>query len=48
MLEFLGLTVNRLIRVSYGPFHLGKLEEGAVEEVPQKALKELITLEQTR
>lgn len=36
----LGLTVNRLIRVSYGPFQLGALKVGAVEEVPQKALKE--------
>lgn len=36
----LGLTVNRLIRISYGPFQLGALKEGAVEEVPAKALKE--------
>ncbi len=36
----LGLTVNRLIRVSYGPFQLGALKVGAVEEVPAKALKE--------
>lgn len=43
VLEFMGLTVNRLIRVSYGPFHLGKLEEGFVEEVPPKALKELVS-----
>lgn len=42
VLEHLGLQVNRLIRVSYGPFHLGKLEEGAVEEVAPKALKEAL------
>jgi 23S rRNA pseudouridine2605 synthase len=39
VLEFLGLKVNRLIRVSYGPFHLGQLEEGAVEEVSPKAIE---------
>jgi 23S rRNA pseudouridine2605 synthase len=42
VLEHLGLTVNRLIRVSYGPFRLGHLEEGAAEEVPQKAIREAL------
>src|SRR5689334_9865895 len=32
-LESLGLKVNRLIRISYGPMELGDLEPGAVEEV---------------
>jgi 23S rRNA pseudouridine2605 synthase len=36
--EHLGLTVNRLIRVSFGPFALGELAEGAVEEVKPKVL----------
>jgi 23S rRNA pseudouridine2605 synthase len=36
--EHLGLTVNRLIRVSFGPFALGDLREGAVEEVKSKVL----------
>jgi 23S rRNA pseudouridine2605 synthase len=35
-----GLTVNRLIRVGYGPFQLGKLPVGAIEEVPKRVLKE--------
>lgn len=39
VLEYLGLTVNRLIRTSYGPFHLGQMDEGAVEEVPAKAIE---------
>ncbi len=39
VLEALGLRVNRLIRVAYGPFQLGLLEPGAIEEVPRKALK---------
>ena len=36
--ELLGLTVNRLIRVSFGPFALGELAEGAVEEVKRRVL----------
>ena len=40
VLEHLGLSVNRLIRVSFGPFQLGTLATGAVEEVPAKALLE--------
>lgn len=40
VLEALGLKVNRLIRVSYGPFQLGALKPNAVEEIPRKALKE--------
>lgn len=40
VMESLGLQVTRLIRISYGPFQLGKLEEGAVEEVPRKVLKD--------
>jgi 23S rRNA pseudouridine2605 synthase len=38
--EHLGLTVNRLIRVSFGPFALGELAPGAVEEVKRKVLIE--------
>lgn len=40
VLDALGLKVNRLIRTSYGPFQLGTLEPGAVEEIPRKVLKE--------
>ena len=40
VLDALGLKVNRLIRTSYGPFQLGALEIGAVDEVPRKVLKE--------
>jgi 23S rRNA pseudouridine2605 synthase len=36
--EHLGLTVNRLIRVSFGPFALGDLAEGAVEKVKRRVL----------
>lgn len=40
VLEHLGLQVTRLIRVSYGPFQLGNLARGAVDEVPKKVLSE--------
>ena len=40
VLEALGLKVNRLIRISYGPFQLGTLPIGAVEEIPRKVLKD--------
>ncbi|HZK89127.1 MAG TPA: pseudouridine synthase [Stellaceae bacterium] len=38
VLEHLGYPVTRLIRLSYGPFQLGHLERGAVEEVPKSVL----------
>ncbi|MEO0820526.1 MAG: pseudouridine synthase [Pseudomonadota bacterium] len=37
-MEHVGLSVNRLIRLSYGPFQLGDLAPGAVEEVRPKVL----------
>jgi 23S rRNA pseudouridine2605 synthase len=40
VLEHLGLKVNRLIRIAYGPFQLGKLAEGGVEEVPKRVVQE--------
>ena len=40
VLEHLGLKVNRLIRVSFGPFQLGDLEEGQVEEIRTRHLRE--------
>lgn len=40
VLEALGLKVNRLIRIAYGPFQLGTLAPGAAEEIPRKLLKE--------
>jgi len=40
ILEHLGLRVNRLIRISFGPFQLGDIEPGLVEEIRTKVLKE--------
>jgi 23S rRNA pseudouridine2605 synthase len=42
VLEHLGLKVNRLIRVSYGPFELGAIETGAVEEVETEDLRKVL------
>ncbi|HEU0215734.1 MAG TPA: pseudouridine synthase [Stellaceae bacterium] len=40
VLKHLGYPVTRLIRLSYGPFQLGHLDRGAIEEVPKKVLEE--------
>ena len=40
VLEHLGLEVNRLIRVSFGPFELGDLAEGEVAEVRTRVLRD--------
>jgi 23S rRNA pseudouridine2605 synthase len=40
VLGHLGLAVNRLIRVSFGPFQLGELAVGAIEEVKTRTLRE--------
>ncbi|MDB5510655.1 MAG: RNA-binding protein, partial [Enterovirga sp.] len=40
VLEHLGIRVNRLIRLSFGPFQLGELEQGLVEEVRTRVLKD--------
>lgn len=42
LMEFFGLQVTRLIRIAYGPFQLGNLQEGDVREVSTKAVKELL------
>jgi 23S rRNA pseudouridine2605 synthase len=46
-MEAVGLTVNRLIRVSYGPFRLEELEPGQVEEVRPRVLRDQLGLEET-
>ncbi len=40
VLEHLGLSVTRLIRISFGPFQLGELGDNAVEEVRTRVLRD--------
>ena len=40
VLEHLGMSVNRLIRVSFGPFELGDLAEGELAEVRSRVLRD--------
>ncbi|MFO6447610.1 pseudouridine synthase [Erythrobacter sp. NE805] len=43
VLEFLGLQVNRLIRVGYGPFHLGDLPRGQAVELIGRPVAQFIS-----
>jgi 23S rRNA pseudouridine2605 synthase len=40
VMEHIGLKVARLIRVQFGPFHLGHLEPGQAEEIPARLWRE--------
>lgn len=42
-LDAIGLQVNRLIRIAYGPVELGELRPGAVEEIAPDRLAELFS-----
>lgn len=44
-METVGLSVNRLIRISYGPFQLGQLKQGEVEEVRRRVVRDQLGLE---
>lgn len=41
----IGLTVNRLIRVAYGPFQLGDLKAGEVDEVRRRVVRDQLGLD---
>ena len=43
-MEVIGLKVNRLIRISYGPFQLRELKPGAVEEIKQRVVRDQLGL----
>ncbi|WP_262330442.1 pseudouridine synthase [Bosea sp. BH3] len=45
VLEHLGLTVNRLIRISFGPFQLGDLPEGEADEIRSRVLQDQLGTE---
>lgn len=40
IMEHLGLEVSRLIRISFGPFQLGDLQSGAIEEIKRRIIVE--------
>ncbi|HEV2560904.1 MAG TPA: pseudouridine synthase [Rhizomicrobium sp.] len=42
LMEHLGLKVARLIRIQFGPFHLGQLAERAAEEIPAKQWRDTL------
>ena len=44
-MQALDVTVNRLIRISYGPFQLGELKAGAVEEVKRRVVRDQLGAE---
>ncbi len=43
-MDHIGLSVNRLIRISYGPFQLGDLKPGEVEEIRRKIVRDQMGL----
>jgi 23S rRNA pseudouridine2605 synthase len=45
VMAHLGLEVTRLIRVAYGPFQLGTLPRGVVEEIPARVLRDQLPME---
>lgn len=48
VMSHLGLDVSRLIRIAYGPFQLGHLSRGAVEEVPRRVLREQLGVDHAK
>ncbi|WP_408015356.1 pseudouridine synthase [Ruegeria haliotis] len=44
-IEDIGYTVNRLLRVSYGPFQLGSLKPGEVEEIRRRVMRDQLGLD---
>ncbi|UWQ27226.1 pseudouridine synthase [Leisingera sp. M523] len=43
-MEDIGFNVNRLLRISYGPFQLGELKPGAVEELRSRVVRDQLGL----
>ncbi|QFT92460.1 Ribosomal large subunit pseudouridine synthase B [Roseovarius sp. THAF9] len=46
-MEAVGCQVNRLIRISYGPFQLGQLKVGEVEEIRPRVLRDQLGMDET-
>jgi 23S rRNA pseudouridine2605 synthase len=48
LMEYLGVRVARLMRLSFGPFMLGQLKPGDVEEVPARVMKATLGIESAK
>jgi len=48
LMESFGLKVARLIRVQYGPFHLGQLAEGHIEEIAPRVWREVLGIKKKK
>jgi len=48
LMEHLGLKVARLIRVSFGPFHLGHLASAGVDEISSKVWREQLGISEAK
>jgi 23S rRNA pseudouridine2605 synthase len=46
VMAHLGLAVTRLIRIAYGPFQLGTMPRGAIDEVPARVLRDQLPRDQ--
>ncbi len=44
LMESLGCKVARLIRIQFGPFHLGQLDPGLTEEIPTRLWRPMLGL----
>jgi len=42
VMNYLGYKVNRLIRISFGPFQIKNLASGEIEEIKNKVLNDQI------
>jgi len=45
VMEYIGLEVNRLIRISYGPFHLGTLKRDDIDEIKPHVIRAALSEE---
>jgi 23S rRNA pseudouridine2605 synthase len=44
IMEYIGCVVTRLIRISYGPFHLNELPPGRVQQISPREIKKLLKM----
>lgn len=42
VMDHVGLTVNRLLRIAYGPIELGDLKRGEIAEVPGNVVRKML------